>query len=77
MAPREQRVTRSDETVDADTVLAEAEEGPKEEAPREIGTVVTESEGRRFEIRKDGSIAYFSTEAAVATIGREIGSPTL
>jgi len=47
-----------------------------EAEPREVGTVVLvdETTGLAYEVRKDGSIAYFTQEKAKAEHLREVGS---
>lgn len=81
MAAREKVIVEDvrlgDENVDENLDAEQAAEEIEDELVREIGTEIVGEAAVRSEIRKDGSIAYFSTEAAAATIGREIGSPTL
>lgn len=55
----------------------EGKQGEREtavEVPREAGTSNPVEAAQRFEVRKDGSIAYFSSESAAVEVSREVGS---
>lgn len=74
--PDEVDEVREDVDAEVDVRESEAEVAQDEgvHLPREAGTSDTLEAEQRFEVRKDGSIAYFSSEAAAEGLIREVGS---